>query len=207
MNGPLKRGRQPVWVWFVKYNIALAMARTIDRFSLSEVPTKQGPVVETQRRAFDRRPSAVTRPDTRPLYCSLRLVYYLRSSPARGHPVEVWIEFEHGKWRISPDPARIKRGSQLLWRFRGDGIDARRVRWTIYFTQVHPLTLGGVGSAISGGRLSIPTETFQLPEGQHVGVSPIVTVDMAGDYKYGIRLEDLDEGKDLGDEDPHLIVT
>jgi hypothetical protein len=49
--------------------------------------------------------------------------------------------------------------------------------------------------------------TFQLSEGQHVGVSPIVTADTAGDYKYGIRLEDLDEEKVLGDEDPFLIVT
>jgi len=183
------------------------MARTRPDSASREYQRNRSRKPILSQRPFDRRPSAVTWPDTRPLYRSLRLVYYLGSSPARGHPVEVWIEFEYGKWRISPDPARIKRGSQLVWRFRGDGIDARRVRWTIYFTQLHPLTLGGVGSAISGERLSIPTETFQLPEGQHVGVSPIVTADTAGDYKYGVRLEDLDEGKDLGDEDPLLIVT
>lgn len=120
--------------------------------------------------------------------------------------MEIWIEFEQGKWRVSPDPARIPRGSHLLWRFRGDSLTARRVRWTIYFAQGNPFVFGGGDAALSAERLAIPTETFRLPEGQHVGVSPIITADAPGDYKYGVRLEDLDEGKELGNEDPLLIV-
>ena len=54
--------------------------------------------------------------------------------------------------------------------------------------------------------MAVATETFQLPDGQHVGTSPIITADAPGDYKYGVHLEDVDDNRALGDEDPRLIV-
>ncbi len=100
----------------------------------------------------------------------------------------------------------IPRGTSLLWRFRSDHLDVRRLRWTIYFYEGHPFSYGGRVTPILVESLEIATETFRQPDGQHVGTSPDVTADMPGDYKYGVRLKDLDEDRELGDEDPHLIV-
>lgn len=120
--------------------------------------------------------------------------------------MEIWIEFNQGKWRITPDPAKIHRGGPILWRFRGDSLNARRVRWTIYFDNDHPFSIGADLGAIRAARLAIATETFRLPDGQHVGTSPTVTADEPGHYKYGVRSQDMDEERELGDEDPVLIV-
>jgi hypothetical protein len=119
--------------------------------------------------------------------------------------MEIWIEFNKGKWRVSPDPARIPRGTPLQWRFRGDGLNASHVLWTIYFAQGHPFT-GVERRGISDGPFAFAAETFRLPDQRHVGTSPVITADVPGQYKYGVRLENLDEDRELGDEDPLLIV-
>jgi len=120
--------------------------------------------------------------------------------------VEIWIEFNRGGRRVSPDPARVRLGAPLWWRFRCDDIYARRLRWTIYFTKGHPFAFGGDPSAIVPSSLVFATETFRLTDRQHVGTSPVITADVPGEYKYGVRLEDLDENREIGDEDPFLEV-
>lgn len=121
-------------------------------------------------------------------------------------PMEIWIEFTRRNWRISPDPARVPCGALLWWRFRVDHLKTSRVRWTIYFSENHPFGHESDGGPVFMDRMSIATETLRLPDGQHVGSSPILKADAPGEFKYGVRLHDLDEDRELGDEDPLLIV-
>lgn len=120
--------------------------------------------------------------------------------------MEIWIEFNDGKWRITPDPAKIKRGTPILWRFKADNLNARLVRWTIHFDNRHPFAIIANRRPALATRLAIATETFRLPDGQHVGTSPTIATDEAGHYKYSVRSEDIDEERTLGEEDPMLIV-
>lgn len=121
--------------------------------------------------------------------------------------MEIWIDFADGEWRTSPDPAEVASGTQIRWRFRGDGLTAQQVRWTIYFRLGHPFNFGDGDAAMPDARLDFATETLRFPDGQHLGTSPIVTADKEGQYKYGVRLNDLDQNTELGDDDPFLIVV
>lgn len=107
---------------------------------------------------------------------------------------------------MSPDPAVIARGMSLCWRLRGNNLVTRRERWTIYFGQDHLLAFIGGSIKMRAGQLIVDTNTIRLADGQHIGNSPIITVEFPDSYKYGERLEDLDEDRELGDEDPVLTV-
>lgn len=118
--------------------------------------------------------------------------------------MEIWVEFDGGKWRISPDPAKVTRGRRVWWRFRSNYLGVRRVRWTVYFWLRNPFSVPDQFD-MPPERFEISTDTA-LQDGQHIGLSEVLTADTPGDYKYGVRAQNLDEGKDLGDDDPHLIV-
>ena len=120
--------------------------------------------------------------------------------------MEIWVEFTDKSWRISPDPAIVPSGTLVQWRFRADTVDVKHLRWTIYFEQGHPFSFASDTESDLIQKLEFANETLAGPDGQHVGVSTTVTADSPGHYKYGVRLEDVDEEKELGDEDPKLTV-
>lgn len=119
--------------------------------------------------------------------------------------MEIWVEFLDGKWRISPDPAEVKHGMPVLWRFRAEGLGAHRVRWSVHFKK-SPFK-PQPGSA-AGGPFTIATETTQNENGQHTGSSSSTNTDnRPGDYKYDVRAQDAETDETLGNEDPRLIVV
>jgi hypothetical protein len=109
--------------------------------------------------------------------------------------MEIWVEFENGKWRISPDPAVVVPGTLVSWRFRSDSIHSPRAFWTVHFEQRSPFR---------NRAHSIIVRTEEK-DGQHAGATEPVPVDDEGDYKYAVRAADQFE-KTIGDEDPRLIV-
>lgn len=120
--------------------------------------------------------------------------------------MEIWVEFKDNDWRISPDPVEVHSGTLVQWRFKADSVSAKHLRWTVYFETGNPFRFSRDTTAHIIGRLEFASETLSSPDGQHVGVSTTVTADKPGHYKYGVRLEDVDEEEELGDEDPKLIV-
>lgn len=120
--------------------------------------------------------------------------------------MEISIKFDRGIWRISPDPARISRGELIRWRFQAPYLDILRTRWTIYFPFGHPFARNERGVAFSREPLLLVVDARQSYDGLHSGYSPMIQAEAPGDYKYGVKLEDIDTGEELGDEDPHLIV-
>ena len=121
--------------------------------------------------------------------------------------MEILVEFDKGEWRISPDPAEVPRGTRVWWRFQANSLRSPRVRWTVYFANGYPFAAENQPSPIIGGRVALSTDTIKQQNGQHAGTSPVITPDAPGDYKYEVHAEDLDEGQQLGDDDPRLIVV
>jgi len=110
--------------------------------------------------------------------------------------MEIWVEFNGKDWRTTPDPAVVKRGELVSWRFQANGVHNRPIRWLIYFDKRSPF-------GRQGNRLSTTT----VPRSdQHVGMTEAKAADEPGEYKYGVRAEDLQEEVTLGDDDPRLIV-
>lgn len=119
--------------------------------------------------------------------------------------MEIWVEFTKRKLSISPEILRIPRGTRVIWRFLAEDLTYRRLRWTIYFRESHPF----VRSFYNGvsGPLSLDISVDTLPrDGLHAGASSAEIAVEPGHYKYGVRLNDTAEGRELGDEDPYLLV-
>jgi hypothetical protein len=110
--------------------------------------------------------------------------------------MEIWVEFDSSirKFRVSPNPAIVKRGTSITWRFRADNFSGPGILWTVYFDQGTPFaqSMFTTGSAISNG--------------QHTGATTAKSADKPGDYKYGVRAQDSSTKNKLGDEDPILRV-
>ena len=111
--------------------------------------------------------------------------------------MEIWVSFDFGKFTVTPDPATVKAGTPLIWRFRSNLAVQDRVRWTVYFYH---------GSPFRFEPKEISTTT-QSAAGQHAGATGTMVPDDPGDYKYGVRAEDAFKQNILGDDDPRLIVT
>ncbi len=119
--------------------------------------------------------------------------------------MEIWVEFAKGKLSISPETAKIRRGTSVNWRFRTEDPTYRGLRWTIYFRESHPFARPLAIGIIGPFALDISVDTLPR-DGQHTGASPAASADEPGHYKYGVRLDDPTEGQELGEEDPYLIV-
>lgn len=120
--------------------------------------------------------------------------------------MEIWIEFNDGKMRFSPDPAVVQLGTSVKWRFRGENLMSRSIRWTIYFPDGNPLISTGIHRGLSLSGRDIVTNTRLTRNGQHVGNSLRFKANQPGVFKYGVHVFDLNEEEALGDEDPVLIV-
>lgn len=109
--------------------------------------------------------------------------------------MEIWVEFEDGKWRVSPDPAFAAPGTWVSWRFRSNSLDTPRAFWKVDFELRSPFRNGV-------HRIVVQTEDR---DGQHSGVTEPLPADEIGDYKYAVQAADQFD-QQIGDEDPHLIV-
>ena len=118
--------------------------------------------------------------------------------------MEIWVEFQNKEWRISPDPAKVKLGTPVSWRFRATGLGVRRVKWTVVF---HKSPFKHSPKANPGGPFVVSTETIPNENGQHIGTSPTTIADTPGDYKYDVRAENGENAEPLGNEDPYLSVA
>jgi hypothetical protein len=111
--------------------------------------------------------------------------------------MEIWVEFDGAKWSFSPDPAVVSRGTPIMWRFRSIALSIPQVLWTVYFTHGSPFRSQGT-------QFTTTTANFV---GQHTGTTGSVTADDPGEYKYGVRAQDVSNQSTLGDDDPRLVVT
>lgn len=120
--------------------------------------------------------------------------------------MEIWVEFRKGRLSVSPETAKIVRGSSVTWRFRTEDVLNHSLRWTVYFPSGHPFSRPSKVGAFKGTEFNISIDT-EVQDGQHVGASTPGSVQDRGHYKYGVRLQNPNDNQELGDEDPYLIVT
>lgn len=111
--------------------------------------------------------------------------------------MEIWVEFNGGRWHFSPDPATVARGTPVIWKFQTNTLPVQKILWTAYFDHGSPF--GDQGNRFI-------TNTV-ISAGQHVGTTGAMSADEPGDYKYGVRADDVLGGTTLGDDDPRLIVS
>jgi len=111
--------------------------------------------------------------------------------------MEIWVTLERGKWITSPDPATVPRGTNITWRFRSNSIAANAVRWSVLFAS---------GSPFGSPEFQLSVTTEQEKDGQHTGATDPQPASDPGDYKYSVRAEDAKEKKEIGQDDPRLIV-
>lgn len=110
--------------------------------------------------------------------------------------MEIKVKFDHGKFTFLPDPAIVRRGTLVNWRFQANGLPFPQLEWVVYFNE---------GSPFRGQGAQIVVDTPAV-DGQHIGTSPEMSADDPGDYKYGVRVVDATNQQTLGDDDPRLIV-
>jgi hypothetical protein len=109
--------------------------------------------------------------------------------------MEVWVEFNHGMWQISPDPVEVRRRTPVVWRFRSEALEVKSARWSVLFDHGSPLRTD-----------SVNTTTEKDQGQQHTGTTQPEEAAKPGHYKYRLRVEEAKEGKELGSVDPHIFV-
>ena len=117
--------------------------------------------------------------------------------------MKIRVEYDGHKWFISPDPAIVSIGTPIEWEFVTRGAPFPQMRWTVYF-KLSPFGIAGSRFSVTTFRTGPPS----APHGviNHQGtVGPVAPV-QAGDYKYGVKVEDPTTNQPLGDDDPRLIV-
>jgi hypothetical protein len=94
------------------------------------------------------------------------------------------VDFDGRSWRTVPDPAIVARQDLVAWRFRGPS----SIEWSVYFPEKTPFHNGRELTADYGGTTAaLPTEE-------------------EGEYKYEVRAKDATSKKEIGKDDPKLIV-
>jgi len=112
--------------------------------------------------------------------------------------MRIAVHFTSGQWAIDPDPAQVRIGEPIEWLINASGTQLPNLLlWTIYFNERSPF-----GPAIS--RFTVTT--LRAPS-DHLGIIGPVYAAVPDDYKYGVRVQDADSQKTVGDDDPRLIVT
>lgn len=111
--------------------------------------------------------------------------------------MRIWVTFDDGNFAFSPEPARVREGSLVSWRFRALGVPFKVLRWIVYFRN---------GSPFASPINAFITDTSGV-DGQHMGATSAMATNRQGDYKYGVSVVSAEEEKVLGDEYSRLIVT
>lgn len=108
--------------------------------------------------------------------------------------MDISVIFDDGLWRTFPDPAIVRRGSSVTWRFLSMRSEDA-LAWEVYF-----------GRAPFLKEQSLIVTSFRNQNGQHAA-DVTADAEKPGDYKYGVRVADAKSGEPIGDDDPRLIVT
>jgi len=142
--------------------------------------------------------------------------------------VEITVRFENGKWSVQPDPAVVTVGMPITWVLRGPRLTVPECLWTIYFRKGSPFhAQRGVPSPtvdelrVASRNTNLGTLVTRAPQAlralenaginiddivDHQGVVGPVFAEEQGEYKYGIRVTNVANNEELGDDDPILIV-
>lgn len=111
----------------------------------------------------------------------------------RSGTVRIEVELDGLRFRITPDPARVRVGERVAWSFSTTRLSPSTILWQVYFDD---------GSPLQGGRTSLITSA---PPTQ-ISTTPIAIASEEGDWKYGVRAIDANSRHVLADDDPRLIV-
>jgi hypothetical protein len=114
--------------------------------------------------------------------------------------IEITVTFDHGGLVFSPDPAIVRRGEAVSWRFQASTLPASPLQWTVYFNKGSPFH--------AQDHSHIHQFTARTPSvgRQQIATSQAMSADDPGEYKYGVRVVDAINQTTLGDDDPWLIV-
>jgi hypothetical protein len=137
--------------------------------------------------------------------------------------MDITVTFEKGHWITDPQMAIVMRGTKVRWIFRAPLLETPRLQWMVKFQGYKPLDIQEDKLAVYTKNTSFGTgkgEQFyhyltsveQLGYAEelrvnHRGVTPPVSMDQPGDYKYDVRVIDHDSGELIGEEDPWLFVV
>ena len=119
--------------------------------------------------------------------------------------MDVQIIFDGRYWKTSPDPVEVKVGEPLRWMISGVNCPFPHLRWTIYFYK---------GAPFAPWQTAFATLTHAVDKegklteqgGDHKGEIKSPESQNPGEFKYGVKVENADDGVTLGDDDPKLIV-
>ncbi len=131
--------------------------------------------------------------------------------------MNITVTFQDGKWLVQPDPAIVTVGEKVAWLVRWPRSTTNVVRWAIYFTPFryrHALVattrnshLGTILARNHSLEQGLKKEGANLDDmTDHYGIIGPVTPTDPGEYKYGINAADAETEKEIGDDDPKLIV-
>lgn len=113
--------------------------------------------------------------------------------------MDIKVTFDHGKLVFDPDPAYVYRGELVSWIFHANAVGTlgTPLRWSVYLQH---------GSPFRRQVTDFIADTLPS-QGRHSGTAGGMPADDPGDYKYGVRLDDLINKVTLADDDPRLIVS
>lgn len=103
-----------------------------------------------------------------------------------------------GRTRTVPERAVVALGETVRWIVRAAGNGVKSIEWQVYFRQGSPFKERSLKMTTEAG-----SENGQAP---HAGVIDAGEAQQPGEYKYGVRAVDASTSKELGDDDPFLIV-
>ena len=101
--------------------------------------------------------------------------------------------------KITPDPATVTVGEEIVWNFYYDGSKANfsdPIEWTIYFSGASPFKEWKTRNVRSD------PEGTTHQKGRLEGGSTL----SSGEYKYGVRVSNARTTEVMSDDDPKLIV-
>jgi hypothetical protein len=141
--------------------------------------------------------------------------------------VDIIVTFEEGRFRVEPNPAIAPIGTPIFWLFRSLHLSVPRALWVVYFRDRWPfrfavtfpenrrwLQVATINSKLGEITLKDPGILDRLRNlgidsrdlANHSGSIGPAVPEEEGEYKYGVRAIDLEAGKDIGDDDPFLII-
>jgi len=108
---------------------------------------------------------------------------------------------------VQPDPVQVLVGEPLYWEFVS-ALPNQRIKWDVYFQKGAPF--GQALNNLTAETALAPDESVErsgpFPNPTHYGLSPSVVPTTPGEYKYGVRAQDVRTQHMLADDDPLLIV-
>jgi hypothetical protein len=100
------------------------------------------------------------------------------------------VHFDGHSWKVVPDPARVHRGDLVSWLFQSP-LAHSDIQWSVYFPKKVPFHNGRELTATSDNS-GASTDALATAE--------------EGEFKYDVRAVDKGSQREIGRDDPMLIV-